>query len=149
MFRGRSAHVLDAKGRLSIPSRFREVLKVKYDGPLIVTNLRSCLAAYPFEEWRKIEEQFSRFQFGPPDVLSFKRYLLGAATECPLDGQGRILIPARLREEAGLTRELVLSGMLSYFEIWAKDLLNKDLQHTKENFDLYSTSIFSQIGTSK
>lgn len=148
MFRGRSAHVLDAKGRLSIPARFREFLQAKYDGRLIVTNLPSCLAAYPFEEWRKIEEHFSRFQFGPPEVVAFKRYLLGAAAECPLDGQGRILIPMKLREEAGLTRDVVLSGMLTYFEISNNDNLNKELQKTRDNFDQYSSDITAKFGIS-
>jgi MraZ protein len=146
MFRGRSAHVLDAKGRLSVPSRFREFLQAKYDNRLIVTNLPTCLAAYPFEEWRKIEEHFSQFQFGPPEVIAFKRYLLGAAAECPLDSQGRILIPLKLREEAGLTRELILSGMLTYFEISSKDNLDKELQKTRDNFDQYSSDIIAKFG---
>jgi MraZ protein len=148
MFRGRSAHALDAKGRLSIPSRFRGVLQAKYDGRLIVTNVPSCLAAYPFEEWRKIEKQFSQSQFGPPEVVAFKRYLLGAAAECSLDGQGRILIPLKLREEAGLTKEVVLSGMLTYFEISSKDNLNKELQKTRDNFDQYSSDITAKFGIS-
>jgi MraZ protein len=148
MFRGRSAHVLDVKGRLSIPARFKGVLQAKYDGRLIVTNVPSCLAAYPFEEWRKIEKQFSQFQFGPPEVVAFKRYLLGAAAECSLDGQGRILIPLKLREEAELTKEVVLSGMLTYFEISSKDNLNKELQKTRNNFDQYSSDITAKFGIS-
>ncbi len=147
MFRGRSAHVLDAKGRLSIPARFRDVLKANYDSKLVVTNLPSCLAAYPFEEWRLIEEQFARYSFGPPDIIAFKRYFLGAAVECPVDGQGRILIPASLRKEAELDREVVLSGMLNFFEIWSKDRLDAELAQTRDNFDKFSNDIFSKLGT--
>ncbi|HID97561.1 MAG TPA: division/cell wall cluster transcriptional repressor MraZ [Thermodesulfobacteriaceae bacterium] len=147
MFRGRSTHVLDSKGRLSIPARFRDILKTRYDGRLIVTNLPSCLAAYPLEEWRAIEEQFSQFRFGPPEVLSFKRYLLGAAVECPIDGQGRILLPSGLRMEAGLEKEVVLSGLLNYFEIWNKNTLEGELQNAKDNFDQYSSEIFTQFGS--
>ncbi len=146
MFRGRSTHNLDAKGRLSIPARFKDILRAKYDMKLIVTNLPSCLAAYPVEEWKAVEEQFSRFRFGPPKVLAFKRYLLGAAIDCALDGQGRILLPATLRQEAGIVREVVLVGMLNYFEIWSKDLLESQLTETKENFDAISDDIIKEFG---
>ncbi len=147
MFRGRSAHMLDAKGRLSIPARFRDVLKANYDSKLILTNLPSCLAAYPFEEWRLIEEQFAKYSFGPPDIIKFKRYFLGAAVECPVDGQGRVLIPAPLRKEAGLQREVVLSGMLNYFEIWSKERLDEELASARDNFDKFSNDIFSKLET--
>ncbi len=146
MFRGRSTHNLDAKGRLSIPARFKDILKAQYDMKLIVTNLPSCLAAYPFEEWKAVEEQFSRFRFGPPKVLAFKRYLLGAAIECALDGQGRILLPAGLRKEANIQKEVVLVGMLNYFEIWGRDLLEGQLTETRDNFDAISDDIIKEFG---
>ena len=146
MFRGRSTHNLDAKGRLSIPARFRDILKAKYDLKLIVTNLPSCLAAYPFDEWKTVEDQFSKFRFGPPKVLAFKRYLLGAAVECNLDAQGRILLPAGLRQEANIQKEVVLVGMLNYFEIWSKDLLEGQLIETRDNFDAISDDIIKEFG---
>ncbi len=146
MFRGRSTHNLDSKGRLSIPARFKDVLKTRYDNRLIVTNLPRCLAAYPIEEWQKIEDQFTKFRFGPPKVLAFKRYLLGAAVECSLDGQGRILIPAHLRQGAEIKKEVVLTGMLTYFEIWSKDLLDNELVETRENFDEISHDIINEYG---
>lgn len=145
MFRGRSAHVLDVKGRLSIPARFRDVLKAGNDNRLIVTNLPSCLAAYPFDEWRLIEEQFAGYSFGPPDIIAFKRYFLGAAVECTVDGQGRILIPSALRKEAGLNRDVVLSGMLNFFEIWSKESLDEELALTRDNFDQFSSNIFAKL----
>ena len=137
--------MLDAKGRLSIPARFRDVLKASHDSKLIVTNLPSCLAAYPFDQWRLIEEQFAGYSFGPPDIIAFKRYFLGAAVECPVDGQGRILIPAALRKEAGLNREVVLSGMLTFFEIWSKERLDEELAVTRDNFDQVSSDIFAKM----
>jgi MraZ protein len=111
-----------------------------------VTNLPSCLAAYPFEEWKAVEEQFSRFRFGPPKVLAFKRYLLGAAIECALDGQGRILLPASLRKEVNIQKEVVLVGMLNYFEIWGRDLLESQLTETRDNFDAISDDIIKEFG---
>ena len=145
MFRGRSTHNLDSKGRLSIPTRFRDVLKARYDMKLIVTNLPACLAAYPFEEWKVIEDQFSKFRFGPPKVLSFKRYLLGAAVECSLDAQGRILIPSHLRQGADIAKEAILVGMLNYFEIWSKDLFDAQTKETRDNFDAISNDIIKEF----
>ncbi len=141
MFRGRSTHMLDAKGRLSIPARFRDVLKAKYDGGLMITTMPNCLAAYPFEEWRKIEEKFSKYRLATPEIRAYQRFFLAGAVECPIDGQGRVLIPASLRKEAELTREVVLSGMLNYFEIWSKDKLDKELQKARENFDAYERMV--------
>ncbi|MGQ9499145.1 MAG: division/cell wall cluster transcriptional repressor MraZ [Dissulfurimicrobium sp.] len=148
MFRGRSVHTLDEKGRLSIPVRFRDVLKTKYDSRLIVTNLPSCLAAYPFDEWRELEESFGNFKLAPPEVVSFQRYFLAGGIECNMDSHGRILLPANLREDAEIGKEVVLLGMLKYFEIWSKERLDNELRRAKENFDQYSRLI-STIETAK
>lgn len=146
MFRGRSAHALDAKGRLSVPARFREVLKTTYeDNRLMVTNLPSCLAAYPMPVWQKIEEKFSNVLFGPPALLKLKRYLLGPAVECRLDAQGRILIPAPLREEAGLEKEVILAGMQNYIEIWQKERLEEERRQVEEDFEKISGEVFGDF----
>ncbi len=133
--------MLDAKGRLSIPARFRDVLRAKYNGGLIITTMPSCLAAYPLEEWRKIEERFSKHSLTTPEIRTYQRFFLAGAVECPIDGQGRVLIPASLRQEAELTKEVVLSGMLTYFEIWSKDKLEKELQKARDNFDQYERMV--------
>ena len=130
---------------MSIPARFRDVLRAKYDNRLVVTNLPNCLVAYPYEEWRIIEEQFTRYRLAPPEIQMFQRFFLAAAVECQLDSQGRILVPAPLRQEAGLAKEVVLSGMLTYFEIWSRDRLEEELQKARENFDQYS-SLVAQVG---
>ncbi len=132
---------MDSKGRLSVPARFRDVLRAKYDDRLVVTNLPNCLVAYPFEEWRTIEDQFTDYKLAPPEVQMFQRYFLAAAVECQMDSQSRILIPAPLRQEAGLTKEVVLSGMLTYFEIWSKEGLEAELKKARENFDQYSSLV--------
>lgn len=149
MFRGRSSHTLDAKGRLSIPSRFKDVLRSRYNSDLLViTTLPTCLAAYPMDEWRKLEENFGRFDLvSPPEVLSFQRYFLAGGIECPVDGQGRTLLPIHLREEAGIDREVVLCGMLKYFEIWSKPALDEELKKARNNFEQH-TRLISPI-TSK
>ncbi|WP_022853400.1 division/cell wall cluster transcriptional repressor MraZ [Thermodesulfatator atlanticus] len=141
-FRGRSAHNLDNKGRLSIPARFREVLKHRYgNATLIMTNTPECLHVYPWSEWQALEEKLSNSPFDPPELRLFKRYFLGSAEECQPDRQGRILIPAHLREEVGIEREVVLLGMLNYFEIWSPERLEKEFKRVRENFGELSASV--------
>ena len=111
------------KGRVSVPSRFRDLLKSKYeDETLIITNFNKCLAAYPLQEWYEIENKVAELPQFKQEVISFLRYLMGGAVECPIDGQGRILIPQSLRTYASLDKEVVLIGMLNRFEIWSKEV---------------------------
>jgi len=135
LFRGRSQHNLDAKGRLSIPARFREVLRERYgNAGLIITNLPDCLVAYPWPEWQKLEEKLLSYPVDPPELRLYKRYFLGSAEECFPDRQGRILIPGHLRKEAGINREVVLLGMLNHFEIWSPERIEPEFQRARENF---------------
>ena len=122
MFRGRSVHTLDAKGRIRIPSRFREILKTRYEDRFVITNLDRCLIAYPLREWQIIEEKLGELSLVRQDVKAFQRFFISGATECNFDKQGRILIPQTLRQQASLKREVVLAGMLKSFEIWSKPL---------------------------
>lgn len=136
--------MLDAKGRLSIPARFKEVLKKTYeDNRLMVTNLPNCLAAYPMPVWEGIENKFRDVDgLGKPEKLKMKRYLLGPAVECKLDSQGRILVPVSLREGAGITKEVVLAGMLDYVEIWNREKLDSEMKQVEEEFEKFSGEIF-------
>ncbi|NIT13026.1 MAG: division/cell wall cluster transcriptional repressor MraZ [Candidatus Dadabacteria bacterium] len=123
MFRGRYEHTMTDKGRVSVPSRFRDLLKNKYEEEtLIITNFNKCLAAYPLQEWYEIENKVAELPQFKQEVISFLRYLMGGAVECPIDGQGRILIPQSLRTYASLDKEVVLIGMLNRFEIWSKEV---------------------------
>ncbi len=141
-FRGRSTHTLDAKGRLSIPARFREVLKQRYgNATLIMTNTPECLYVYPWPEWQELEEKLLSSPVDPPELRLYKRYFLGSAEECQPDRQGRILIPNHLRQEVGIEREVVLVGMLNYFEIWSPQRLEAEFQRVRENFTELSASV--------
>jgi MraZ protein len=134
MFRGRYEHTIDQKGRTSIPSRFRELLSTKYsDDRLIVTSfLDPCLIAYPVAEWQAFEEKVRALPRFDPKVVELKRVLISGATECPIDRNGRILIPPVLRDFAGLKREIVWAGMVDYIEIWAKDGWDPMFQHARD-----------------
>ena len=123
MFRGRYEHTMTDKGRVSVPSKFREVMRSKYsEETLIVTNFDKCLMAYPITEWNEIEKKVVEFPQFKQEVISFLRYLMGSAVDCPIDGQGRILIPPSLRAGAGIQKEVTLIGMLNRFEIWGKEV---------------------------
>jgi MraZ protein len=120
VFRGRFEHTIDEKGRLSIPSKFRETLSVRGENELILTDFDSCLTAYPRDEWRELEEKMKKLSMIQKDVRNFLRLFYSSATEAPLDSQGRILIPPQMRERAKLDREVVLLGLLNKIEIWDK-----------------------------
>lgn len=120
MFRGRYEHSIDGKGRLSIPSLFREALARRRQKVLILTHFDSCVAAYPLDEWRQLEERIRKQSTLQKDIRAFLRLFYSGAMETAVDGQGRILIPPPLREKAGLAREVMIVGVLNKIEIWSK-----------------------------
>jgi MraZ protein len=122
MFRGRYPYAVDTKGRLSIPSKFREVLSADFhDERLVVTNFDNCLWAYPVAEWVKIEEKVAALPQFKDEVKALQRFFISAATECPIDKAGRILLPPTLRDYAGIQRDVVIVGMVRRIEIWAAE----------------------------
>lgn len=132
MFRGRFENTIDTKGRISVPSKFREVLSANYDDRLIITNFDGCLWAYPYKEWQLIEEKVSALPQFKAEVRAFQRAFISAASECPIDKQGRTLIPPSLREYAGIEREVVFVGMVKRIEIWAKSHWLKEFEKSQE-----------------
>jgi len=123
MFRGRYEHTMTDKGRVSMPARFREVCREKYgDETFVITNFDKCLVAYPLKEWNEIERKVSELPQFKQEVISFLRYLMGSAVDCPLDGQGRVLIPQPLRNHARINKDVVMVGMLTRIEIWSKEV---------------------------
>ncbi len=127
MFRGRYEHTMTEKGRVSVPARFREVCKERYeDETFVITNFDKCLVAYPLKEWREIERKVVELPQFKQEVISFLRYLMGGAVDCPIDGQGRILVPQSLRSHANISKEVIMVGMLTRFEIWAKEVWEEE-----------------------
>ena len=122
MFSGRYEHTIDGKGRTSIPARFREILSSQFsDDRLIVTSLVDpCLIAHPVSEWQAIEEKIRLLPRFDPKVIQVKRVFISGATECPIDKNGRILVPPVLREFAGFERDIVWVGQVNYIELWSK-----------------------------
>jgi len=145
MFRGRHIHTLDAKGRLSIPSRFREILAQHREEVLILTNFDNCLAGFPSDEWELFEEKIRAQSMLNKDVRAFSRYFFSSAQECPVDRQGRILIPPALREDAGLEKDVVLVGVASRIEIWNKARWDASYRESTENFESIAAKL-SDLG---
>jgi MraZ protein len=143
MFRGRSIHSIDAKGRVSIPPRFRDLLKTNGDPRLVVTNLEHCLVAYPYKDWEELEGKMGQLSKVDPDIRSFKRFFISGACECNLDSQGRILIPPTLREYAHLDKEVMLAGQLEYFEIWDKTRFEEELTKSMKNLSVLEDKLAS------
>lgn len=116
MFQGSSALTLDAKGRLSIPTRHRDALLEQEQGRLTLTrHPDGCLLVYPRSVWEEKREQIARF---PMNARALQRLLLGNAQDVELDASGRILVAPELRVAAGLEREAMLIGLATHFELW-------------------------------
>ncbi|MEX0806391.1 MAG: division/cell wall cluster transcriptional repressor MraZ [Deltaproteobacteria bacterium] len=126
MFRGSFEHTLDGKGRLSIPSKFRDVLLGKGDERIIMTNFvfegMRCLDVYPIDEWLRLEEAIGKRPKFDRRMVMFQNFYLGGACECVLDKQGRILIPPQLRKYADLKRDVVLVSALEKFRVWDQEI---------------------------
>ena len=125
MFRGRYTHGIDSKGRLSIPSRFRETLSERYDSRLVITAYDSCLIAYPLAEWQLLEEKVAALPEFKKDTKAFLRFFYSSATDCPIDKLGRVLIPQALRDYAKLEKDVILVGAFRHMEIWSKALWDR------------------------
>jgi len=147
VFRGRFEHVIDSKGRVSIPSKFREVLQVHYGSEeLVLTVYDSCVVVFPMEEWRKWEEKLKELPLLRGEIKRFFRYFFSGAVDCKLDDHGRLLIPLQMRMQANLKKEVVLVGMLKGFEIWDKDKWGEEMRKCEENFDQISEMIAERMG---
>ncbi|MGD8244084.1 MAG: division/cell wall cluster transcriptional repressor MraZ [Anaerolineae bacterium] len=118
MFLGEFIHILDSKGRLTIPAKFRADL----DKGLVVTRgIDRCLAVFPMDEWERLSGQVSDLPMTDPQVRAFRRLLFANASDVFPDKQGRVLIPPRLREYANLDGEVVVTGLNTYLEVWSPE----------------------------
>ena len=133
MFRGRSNHTLDSKGRLAIPVRFKEMLEQRSEDCLVVTNHDACLWGYAREDWRKLEEKVAGLSQFDNSGIIFIRYFISGAEECNVKN-GRITIPQNLREVAGLEKEVVLIGAMKRFEIWDREKWEAEFGRLHDNF---------------
>ena len=119
VFRGANKVTLDAKGRMVMPTRYRERLAERSAGRLVVTIDRDqCLLLYPLPDWEEIERKLMRLPTLNLQARRLQRLMVGHATEVELDGHGRLLLPPQLREFGSLTRDVMLIGQGNRFELW-------------------------------
>jgi MraZ protein len=143
VFRGSSPHTLDEKGRLIIPSRFREVIRAGGGDIVMLTQWDKGLHGYTLSEWSKVEERILNKSDKSDTVRRFRRFFVGGAQECPLDKQGRVLVPPSLRKYAALDKEIILVGDLNHFEIWSKE--NWDLANQAMADDMQKVEVRNEI----
>lgn len=141
MFRGRHEHTIDAKGRLSIPSGFRMQIQERSAEAPILTNYRDHLALHPADEWHAKERDLLALSDLQPDVQDYQRFVVSGASECPIDNQGRILIPGYLREHAGLEGKVIIAGVLDRMEIWNPERFEENQRTTLRRLDEIQQSV--------
>jgi len=118
VFMGEFNHTIDAKGRLIIPSRFREELGQEF---VMTKGLDGCLFVFPQNEWESFQGKLKTLPLINKDARRFSRFFMAGAAPCEMDKQGRTLIPANLREKAGLEKDIVFVGVMGKVEIWSKE----------------------------
>jgi MraZ protein len=140
LFRSRSSHSLDGKGRLNLPTRFREVvrsLSVSEQKLMITPWGKECLRAYTLPDWQALEDFLLKPGKKPPEMTRFIRNIIGSVEECNLDKNGRVILPARLRERCEMKKEVYVIGLLKYFEIWpGETMMAEDEKCTAEDMQV-------------
>jgi MraZ protein len=137
MFRGANKLTLDSKGRMVMPTRYRERLLERCGGKLVITVDRDqCLLIYPMPDWEEIERKVMRLPSSNPRSRKLQRLMVGHATELELDGHGRVLLPPNLREFGALTRDAMLVGQGLHFELWDEVRWNEYMASEETAADL-------------
>ncbi|NJD67871.1 MAG: division/cell wall cluster transcriptional repressor MraZ [Candidatus Methylomirabilota bacterium] len=123
MFRGSFEHAIDDKGRLSIPARYRDILKRRRERELILVDplFDACIVAYPIKTWQQVEQNLLNNGNSDKRFRDYTRLISAHAVESMIDTQGRILIPPPLRDKANLRRDVVIVGVLDKIEIWNRE----------------------------
>ena len=119
MLIGEYEHTIDAKGRLSMPSKLRRDMGEAF---IVTKGLDGCLFAFSQDEWKNFETKLKSLPLSDKNARNFVRFFLAGATECEIDKQGRFLIPSNLREAAKLEKEAVIIGVGTRLEIWNKEI---------------------------
>ena len=129
MFRGVAQLSLDSKGRLAVPSRYREALLVRCAGRLVITaDFDQCLLIYPLPDWEPIQQKLMGLSSLNPRIRDLQRQLIGYAEDIEMDAAGRVLVSSALREFAALEKNVVLVGQGNKFELWDKQKWEQALE---------------------
>lgn len=129
---GEHQHTIDAKGRLIIPAKFRDELGERF---IVTRGLDNCLFVYPQTEWKTIEQKLKTLPFTRSDARAFTRFFFSGAIECELDKQGRVNIPANLRQYSKLDKDCVVIGVSNRVEIWSQEVWEDYFTESEESFN--------------
>jgi MraZ protein len=142
-FSGKHYYTVDPKGRIIIPAAFREIITSNYSTKLYVTNapFDRCLYIYPLEEWSKLQEQVRSKPRYDEAIRFFMRRVIASAVEVEMDKQGRILIPAALREDASINADVAIVGQIERIELWNRDEWNTLVEPSKEHRKSYEEKL--------
>ena len=136
MFYGEFEHTLDRKGRLIIPSKFRDALKEHYIERFFITRgLDKCLFMFAEDEWRLQEQKFKSMSFTKSEYRRFNRLYFSGACELVPDKQGRILIPSYLKDYSEIKRDVYIVGVSNRIEIWSRKSWQEYYSVSKETFE--------------
>jgi len=138
VFMGEYLHTLDEKGRIIVPAKFRDNLGERC---VITRGLDQCLFLYPESEWKNVEEKLKRLPLTQRDARAFTRFFFSGATDVELDRQGRIVIPSGLRQYAKLEKEVVVIGVSTRVELWAKEVWTEYAQQAEASFEAIAEKI--------
>ena len=144
MFRGQFVHSVDAKGRISLPARFRDVLLADGDARFVLAPalFDPCLHLYPMRAWEEFEQKVSELPSLDPNAVRFRRMYVSAAVECELDKAGRVLIPPHLREKAELDKsEALWAGMGRILELWSRARWDAALNVSPSEMDSFRAAM--------
>lgn len=129
---GEYHHTIDLKGRMIIPSKFRDGLGESF---VITRGLDQCLFGYPMSEWKLIEEKLKALPLTKKDARAFTRFFFSGATECELDKQGRVNIATPLLQYAKLEKECVVIGVSNRIELWSKSIWENYVAEQEDSFE--------------
>ncbi|MFP4975656.1 division/cell wall cluster transcriptional repressor MraZ [Paenibacillus sp. CN-4] len=132
MFMGEFQHAIDDKGRIIIPAKFRELLGASF---VATRGLDSCVFVYPMDEWKVMEQKLKSLPLMKSDARAFSRFFFSGAAECVWDKQGRVNLPANLRQYAKLEKDCVILGVSNRVEIWNKDLWEQYFGQSEDSFN--------------
>ena len=138
MFVGQYTYSLDQKGRVVVPSKYRQKLG---DSFIITRGLDKCVFIYPMEEWNALSERLEQLPFTKKDVRSFVRMFFSGAVEVSTDSQGRISLPPFLREYAGISKDVVFLGVGNRIELWSKEIWGVYEKDSSELFEKIAEEI--------
>lgn len=132
MFMGEYQHSIDDKGRLTVPSKFRENLGPQF---IVTRGLDNCLFVYPMSEWSVLEQKLKSLPLMKSDARAFSRFFFSGATECELDKQGRVNLPKNLCDYAKLDKDCVVIGVSNRVEVWSKAIWEGYTKQSEEAFN--------------